>query len=240
MKIKREVNGVMMDFELTKEEIRSAYHVQEEDYDLQDVFETIVNYKAENPDEYPEEFYEYLSTSEIPNQWAKEFRDYYTWSESGYDQMYETVNSGLSSEFMKWDEERKEREFNERIEKEVEETESPVPPSRPYAEYHITMKQEDEDCFHELRDALERASFPVNDWYEEDGKLHLNDVFTTDASSSNYLITLIRCYATMNNVCITVMELLTKEWTPQKYVMHGGIFERYLTIPLYEKIEGGC
>ena len=236
MKITREVNGELMDFELTKEEIYAAYAVQEASYDLQDVLEMIANYKAENPDEYPEEFYEHLSGSELPNQWAKEFRDGYFWSESGYEQMYEIVNLGLSSEYSSWDEARKERELIEEVEKEIEDKSTPPIPNKPYAEYHITMTQEDEDCFHELRTALERAEFPVNDWYEEDGVIHLNDVFTADASSSNYLLTLIRCYATMSNVTITVMELLSGGWTPHKIIFNGGMMERYIANVTYTRI----
>lgn len=236
MKITREVNGIMMDFELTNEELRSAYYAQEAKFDLSDVYDLIWNYMAENAEEYPEAFYDHLSDSDIPKQWAKEFREGYVWSESGYDQMYEIINAGLSREFVSWDEDRKERELIEEVEKETESKSTPPIHDKPYAEYHITMKQEDEDCFHELRTALERAEFPVSDWYEEDGVIHLNDVFTTDANSANYLLTLIRCYATMSNVRIAVMEILSGAWTPQKIIFNGGMMERYIANVTYTKI----
>ena len=234
MKIYREVNGTLIDFELTHDEIVEAYTVLEAEFDFDDAQDEIER-QCKDDQQYPDEFVAFVmedgNFDRLGEAVSNRYRGDYTWCDAGVDQMIRATSEILDEEYKLW---RQNQQEQETAPPELEST--PPIPNKPYAEYHITMKQEDEDCFHELRTALERAEFPVSDWYEEDGVIHLNDVFTADANSSNYLLTLIRCYATMSNVTITVMELLPREWTPQKIIFNGGMMERYIANVTYTKI----
>lgn len=101
MKITRAISNHERVFELTDTELLRAHDEQEALFDYEDVLDQLD--AVEEDGKYPSEFIVKMKGDESFVKGISEaYRQFYTWTEAGYDQMVRCVEEALKKAYVEW------------------------------------------------------------------------------------------------------------------------------------------